>query len=340
MGTALTSLANKFLAQQAEDSNPWIEAGAESGFFGTFLKFSGNDGKFSYGKKDEEEYLKDGHELIANLVGVKHGHICWVEGSAKDEINYLVLERPKLPSIESLPDYGPYKKYQDGSEDGWVEQVVLELYSPELDMAFTAKLAGGSKLRAARQLIGQFGRKGAGKIGKDGLPMFPVIELGTNSFTIKDNPKAGTKFAPVFKIVDFEEMSNFADIFEGDEDEDGADDAGNYEAEPAPRTRAAAQVEDKRERREVKEEPAPRRRAAEAAEEEAPRSRRGAASQQAKEEVEDAEFTEVKDEEEAAPAQSSRRARVVHADPQDDDLPEDTSSRRQSARGRRGRQQG
>lgn len=333
MGTALASLANKFLAQQEEESNPWIEAGAESGFFGTFLKFSGNDGKYSYGKKDEEEYLKDGHELIANLIGVKHGHICWVEGSAKDEINYLVLERPRLPKIEDLPDYGPYKKYSDGSEDGWQEQVVLELYSPELDMAFTAKLAGGGKLRAARQLIGQFGRKGAGKIGKDGLPMFPVIELGTNSFTIKDNPKAGTKYAPVFKIVDFEEMSAFADIFEGGDDDDkDEDDAANYEQE-APRTRAAAQVEDKRV---VKEEAAPRqRRAVEPADEPAPSRGRRAAAETPKEEIEDAEFEEVK-EEEAAPAASSRRARVVHAEPQDDDLPEQADPR-QSARGRRGR---
>lgn len=332
MGTALATLANKFLAVQEEESNPWIEAGAESGFFGTFLKFSGNDGKYSYGKKDEEEYLKDGHELIANLIGVKHGHICWVEGSAKDEINYLVLERPKLPSIDQLPDYGPYKKYQDGSEDGWQEQVVLELYSPELDMAFTAKLAGGGKLRAARQLIGQFGRKGAGKIGKDGLPMFPVIELGTNSFTIKDNPKAGTKYAPVFKIVDFEEMSAFADIFEAKDDDGDEDDAANYEQE-APRTRAAAQVEDKRRAAPAEEAPRGRGRAVAEEAEEAPRSRRGAA-QQPKEEVEDAQFEEVKDDE--APAQSSRRARVVHAEPQDDDLPE-AADPRQSARGRRGR---
>lgn len=321
MGTALAALGAKFKAITETDSNPWLEAGAENSFFGSILKFSGNDGKYSFGKKDEEEYLDDGHELIANLIGVQHGHICWVEGSPKDEINYLVMERPKLPSIDTLPDYGPYKKYQDGSEDGWVEQIVLQLYSPELDQAFTVKLAGGSKLRAGRQLISAFGKKGVGKLGKDGLPMLPVIELGSNSFTLKDNPKAGTKYAPVFKIVDFEELSAFADIFEGDGDDDsGAEDEGNYEKE-APRSRAApTQVEDKRPARAAKEE-------------EAPRSRRAPA----KEEVEDAEFEEVTDKEE--PAQSSRRARVVHAEPQDeDDVQEEPASRRASARGRRGRQ--
>jgi len=319
MGTALAALGAKFMAMQETESNPWLEAGEDSAFFGSFLKFSGNDGKYSYGKKDEEEYLDDGHELIANLLGVKHGHICWVEGVAKDEINYLVMERPKLPSIETLPDYGPYKKYQDGSEDGWQEQVVLELYSPELDQAFTMKLAGGGKLRAARQLISSFGKKGVGKLGKDGLPMFPVIELGSNSFTLKDNPKAGTKYAPVFKIVDFEEMSAFADIFEGSDD-DGAEDEGNYEQE-APRSRAA-QVEDKRPARAVKEEAAPR--------------TRRAAAPEPEPEVEDAEYEEVKDD--APPQQSARRARVVHAEPQDDDaVEEEQQSRRASARGRRGR---
>lgn len=328
MGTALAALGAKFMALQEEETNPWIEAGEDAGFFGSFLKFSGNDGKYSYGKKDEEEYLDDGHELIANLLGVKHGHICWVDGSAKDEINYLVMERPKLPPISELPDYGPYKKYNDGSEDGWQEQVVLELYSPELDQAFTMKLAGGGKLRAARQLISTFGKKGVGKLGKDGMPMFPVIELGSNSFTLKDNPKAGTKYAPVFKIVDFEEMSSFADIFEGSGSDDGEDDESNYEQE-APRGRAA-QIEDKRPARAAAKEEAPRSRRA-AVEEEAPRSRRAA-----REEVEDAEVEDVTHEEQA-PAQSSRRARVVHAEPQDDDVQEETQSRRGSARGRRGR---
>lgn len=321
MGTALAALGAKFMAMQTAESNPWIEAGEDSSFFGSFLKFSGNDGKYSYGKKDEEEYLDDGHELIANLLGVKHGHICWVEGVAKDEINYLVMERPKLPSIDTLPDYGPYKKYQDGSEDGWQEQIVLELYSPELDQAFTMKLSGGGKLRAGRQLISTFGKKGVGKLGKDGLPMFPVIELGANSFTLKDNPKAGTKYAPVFKIVDFEEMSAFADIFEGSGEDDGANDESNYEPE-APRTRSAApaQVEDKRTTRAAQEEPAPR-------------SRRAAAAEP---EVEDAEYEEVQDN--APPQQSTRRARVVHAEPQDEDVvQEEQQSRRASARGRRGR---
>jgi len=326
MGTALAALGAKFLAQQETDSNPWLEAGAEAGFFGSFLKFSGNDGKYSYGKKDEEEYLDDGHELIVNLIGVKHGHICWVEGNAKDEINYLVMERPKLPSVDSLPDYGPYKKYQDGSEDGWQEQVVLEMYSPELDQAFTMKCSGGGKLRAARQLISTYGKKGVGKLGKDGMPMFAVVELGSNSFTLKDNPKAGTKYAPVFKIVDWEEMSAFADIFEGGEEDGEKDDPANYEqdtAAPAPRSR---QVEDKREE-------APRSRRA--VEEEAPaRSRRAA-----REEAEDAQVEDVTNERDEAPAQSSRRARVVHAEPQDEDdqQEEATTSRRASARGRRGR---
>lgn len=331
MGTALAALATKFLQMQNEESNPWIEAGAETGFFGSFLKFSGNDGKYSYGKKDEEEYLDDGHELIADLIGIQHGHICWVEGNAKDEINYLVMERPKLPSIDSLPNYGPYKKYSDGSEDGWQEQIVLRLYSPELDQAFTIKLTGGGKLRAGRALISQFGKKGVGKVGKDGMPMFPVIELGSNSFQLKDNPKAGTKYAPVFKIVDFEEMSAFADVFEEGSDESGEDDPSNYADDNA------AAIEDKRDdkpsrssRTEAKEEAEdkPSRRASrdvEDAEVEdvTPRSRRGAAKEEAEEE------------------KPSRRARTVHAEPQDEDedeAVEQQSSRRNSARGRRGRQ--
>ncbi|MEQ8308095.1 MAG: hypothetical protein RIA09_16290 [Hoeflea sp.] len=314
MGSALTTLANKFLAMQNEETNPWTEAGQESGFFGSFLKFSGNDGKYSYGKKDEEEYLDDGHELIADLIGVEHGHICWVEGQAKDEINYLVMDRPKLPSIDSLPNYGPYKTYNDGSEDGWQEQIVLKLYSPELDQAFTLKLTGGGKLRAGRSLIAQFGKKGVGKIGKDGLPMFPVIELGSNSFQLKDNPKAGTKYAPVFKIIDFEEMSAFADVFEEGGDDKDEDDPSNYEA-----------VEDKREDK---------------AEEASSRSRRDSRD------VEDAEVEDVTDRssrsnkaEEKAEERPSRRARTVHAEPQDEDENEEETkaSRRGSARGRRGR---
>lgn len=161
--------------------------------------------------------------------------------------------------------------------------------------------------------------------------MFPVIELGSNSFQLKDNPKAGTKYAPVFKIVDFEEMSAFADVFEEGSDESGEDDPSNYADDNA------AAIEDKRDdkpsrssRTEAKEEAEdkPSRRASrdvEDAEVEdvTPRSRRGAAKEEAEEE------------------KPSRRARTVHAEPQDEDedeAVEQQSSRRNSARGRRGRQ--
>lgn len=335
MGTALATLANKFVAMAEANSNPWIEAGEDAGFFGSFLKFSGNDGRFSYGKKDEEDYLEDGHELIANLLGVQHGHICWVDGKAVDEINVLVMEQPKLPSIDSLPNYGPYKKYQDGSEDGWQEQVVLQLYSPALDQAFTFKASGGGKLRAARQLISTFGKKGLAKIGKDGMPMFPVIEIGANGFQLKDNPKAGTKYAPILKIVDYEEMSNFIDIFEGKDGGDDSDDESNYEDAPAaaPARRAApAQVEDKRAAAPARA-AAPSRAAAPA---------RRAPVQEPAPDVEDAEYEDVPAEEAEAPVEQaaapSRRARVVHAQPQDEEeVAAETESRRNTARGRRGR---
>lgn len=326
MGTALAALGNKFLALQA-DSNPWLEAGEDGAFFGSFLKFSGNDGRYSFGKKDEEEYLDDGYELVANLIGIEHGHICWVEGEVKDEQNYLVLERPRLPDISSLPDYGPYKKYDDGSEDGWTEQVVLKLYDEQNDQAFTMKLSGGGKLRAARQLISSYGKKGVGKLGKDALPMFPIIELGNSSFIPKNNPRAGTKYSPVFKIVDFVEMSEFADVFEGGDD---ADDPANYEAETPKASATPARTE----RRPAGPAESPRSRTA--AREEAPKpGRRSAIAERAEAEgVEDAEV-ETADTRREEPA--GRRARVVHAEPQDDDDTAVDASPRESARGRRGR---
>lgn len=301
------------LAAFAQGSNPFLDAAGDTGeFFGKFLKFNGNTGKFTYGEDEDE--VDAGSVLLVNMETAQHGWICWVDGQVEDEKNFVIAEGKPFPSESELPDHGPYTKHDDGSEDGWSEQYILHLYSEDLEEAFTFKVSSGSGVRAIRKFLKAYGSKAPMQIGEDGNIKVPLIEVEVDSFKLKNNPKAGKKYAPVLQIVEWVERAEVADLFAVDGA--GGDDPDDYEDEgeaPAP-------------------EPA----------KEASKPRRNARGSAKAEELpvidQDGEGNTVEEEPEEKPVTTSRRARVVHAKPQDaEEAPEPAETRRQSARARRAR---
>lgn len=176
---------------------------------GTYGKFNGNTGAFTYGQTDDE--LEHGTQVLMDYTSAFTGWLCWIGGKPEDRKTVKVLEG-KPPLEKDLPDHGPYDK-----EDGWGptcgfnimteegEEIILNLNSKSGDIAF-------------RRLLGQIGSKAARNPGK-----LPVIELGAGSFeTAKSR---GKKYAPSFEIVAWETMEEFSGSSRGDDPSDYEEEA-------------------------------------------------------------------------------------------------------------------
>lgn len=288
-------------------ANPWAEAakGIEDG---AYLKFNGNDGRWSFGQDDED--LPVGSRAVADMETLAFGWICWVESAVEEEVLVRVVDG-KAPLEHQLTDHGPYD-----DDDGWREaaslSLVLESYGDDdqddaVGTQLLWKTSTGGQVRQIRKLSGAYGRVFAQHPGE-----FPVIEFGAESYAPKNKKHGKVKWSPVLKIVGWmtaAELEGLAPGALGDDDYE--------EPEPAPKGRKAAAVEEA-------EAPAPRRRAAAAPaeeEDEAPAPRRRAAAP-----VDD-------DEGDEAEAPAPRRGRKAAQQPveEEDDEPAPAPRRRAAA---------
>lgn len=192
----MTTTANNSLANFS-GADPFASAARDMGAKdnGTFLKFSGNTGDFTYGPADNSEELAHGTQLVINMAAIERGHICWKDSEVVDEVMVNILAG-NPPAQSSLEDHGPYEKYPDGTEDGWSEQTAAVFRDLESGQAFTFKTTSGSGLKGLGALLNDFS-----KVYKNHPGDYPVVELGANGFIPKKNKKVGKKYAPVFKIV-------------------------------------------------------------------------------------------------------------------------------------------
>jgi hypothetical protein len=181
-----------------------------------FMKFSGIDGKFSYGA--ENEPLEPGTQLIMNWKSYRRGWVIWVGGKVEHEAMTFFHEGPQ-PSKQSLPDLGPYTK-----DDGPVEQFTIEFATveePFVTMVFQAN--NKSKVRALGALMKDFIANY--KMHRD---MFPVVEIDEHEFPTKtETGRKATMHAPDFKIVNWiteEQMAELSDGAPSDYEQASADD--------------------------------------------------------------------------------------------------------------------
>jgi hypothetical protein len=293
--------------------NPWAEAarGIESG---AYLKFNGNDGRWSFGQDDED--LPEKSRIVTDMETLALGWICWVDSSVEEEILVPVVEG-KAPFETELPDHGPYDQ-----DDGWREaasiSAVLESYgTDDQDEAVGTQLlwktSTGGQVRQIKKLSGAYGRVFSQHPGE-----YPVVELGAESYVPKVKKHGKIKWSPTLKIVGWmtaAELEGLSPV--ASEADDGFEEpaaprkaaaaAPVEEDAPAPRRRAAAPVE------EEEAAPAPRRRAAAPVEEEeaAPAPRRRAA----------APVEEVVEDEEVVPAPRRRAAAPVEEVAEEEEAP-------------------
>lgn len=300
-------------------ANPWAEAakGIESG---AYLKFNGNDGRYSFGQDDED--LPEGSRVVGDMETLGFGWICWVESAVEEEVIVRVIDG-KAPLEHELADHGPYD-----DDDGWREaasiSLVLESYGTDdqdeaVGTPLLWKTSTGGQVRQIRKLSGAYGRVFSQHPGE-----FPIIELAAESYVPKNKKHGKIKWSPVLKIVGWmtaEELEGLAGPLGGDDDDEPApakQTARRAEPEPEPEPEAAP----RRGRREA----APVEEAEEAT---PPRRRREAPAEQVEEEAEaptprrgrrEAAPVEAEDEDEpAAPAPRRGRRAAAPAEQEEDD---------------------
>ena len=211
-------------------NNPFLAAASGVGdFFGSRLSFDGNTGQILIGAKDDENEMKHGSVLVANLIAAEMGALCWVGGQLVDEVTFPIASGRELPILADLPDHGPYEKDEDGMEEGWQHVYRFQLYSEKGKEGYTFATSSKSGIRGVKKLLKAFGSKFPLKIGADGQYQYPVIEFTADSFKIKDKPKLGKKWAPVFNIIDWidaeEALPYFATAASGDDEDDYDDES-------------------------------------------------------------------------------------------------------------------
>lgn len=328
-------------------ANPWAEAakGVETG---AYLKFNGNDGRYSFGQDDED--LPAGSRVVGDMQTLAFGWMCWVDSKVEEEVLVLVVDG-KPPHEHELNDYGPYDQ-----DDGWREaaslSLVLESYGDDdqddaVGTPLLWKTSTGGQVRQVRKLSGAYGRVVAQHPDE-----FPIIELGAESYVPKNKKHGKLKWSPALKIVGWisaEELEGLTGGAGGGDDdfEEPVRQSNKRQPEPEPeeeaprRGRRSAPVEDEQE------EEAPRRGRRSAPvedeqEEEAPAPRRGRAAPPADEGDEDedaapaprrgrraaAEEAPTDEDEDAAPAPRRGRRAAAEAPADDDDGDEAPAPRR------------
>jgi hypothetical protein len=244
---ALTKATTTALGFSMSDGpDPFATAAKEMG--GTranFLAFSGDNGDYTYGPKDDKKELEHGTQLACNFGGsFKRGFICWKESEVVDEQMALVASGEVIAESD-LKDHSPYEKYEDGSEDGWVEQASIEVRNLDTGELFLFKVTNSSSRRAMGGLAAEFG-----KVYRQKPNQVPVIEIDAVSFEPKlkgkdgkaSNKKVGKKYAPVLKIVGWIPAEEFLALAEQGDAAAAAAEKGE-EAPPPATTKATAEAE-------------------------------------------------------------------------------------------------
>ena len=212
--------------------NPFADAATAMGAMtGKFLKFDGNTGEYTYGTDGSEELVL-GTKVAVNLESIQRGFICWKNEKVVDEL-MIAIQNGRPPSMDSLPDHGPYAPPEPGEEqgDGWREQSQIE-FVDGAGGRFTMTTTSKSGIRGLANLLADIGKQFRLHPGE-----VPLVTLDNTSFQAKNGKgkNLGKKYAPVLKVVDWigEDALIPASSSAPAADEDGSEDPANYTAPAA-----------------------------------------------------------------------------------------------------------
>ena len=173
------------------------KARSRQGFDATLLKFSGDNGAWTIGKKPD---LVDcnGRRLVADVPDMMHGHLKFDDNVPIYDLCHVdsdVAPRPR----EALGDLDK-SLWRNGTEDPWRWIAALPLFDLQTHeiLLFTTSSMGG--LDATGVLSEAYADNV--EMHPEDVNRLPVIELGSDSYV---NSKGKKIFNPIFDIVGWEE---------------------------------------------------------------------------------------------------------------------------------------
>jgi hypothetical protein len=232
MSNALVKADTRTALATTSAYDPFASAGEEmGGANGTYLKFNGNSGEYTYGAEQEE--LTAGTHLAVDMNSFRRGWICWKDENVVDEQMVRVIDgRPKDKS--ELPDHGPYVVTEEKKE-GWAEQAAVNFRDIETGKEYIFKVSSVSALRALGTLLKDYGREYKNHPGE-----LPIVTLNTSSFMPK-NKKWGKKYSPKLPIEEWiPEADLLARFGDNAADYPPGDEPTQSEGDPAPEQQPAA----------------------------------------------------------------------------------------------------
>jgi hypothetical protein len=236
MGNEVATRSRTELAQESA-YDPFAQAANDmGGASALYAKFNGNSGEFTYGAQAEE--VDAGERLAADVAGARRGWICWVESEVQEEIMVPLVNGPP-PAEHTLTDHGPYKKYDDGTQDGWSAQfsINFRLLGETHDGAeITYKTSTKSAMRPLGDLIKQYGREYKNHPGQ-----IPIVEFSKGDYMPKEK-KHGKKYFPTFKIVDWIDEDELLSQYGSDSKVEEGDDNENVIEAPKKAVKAKAET--------------------------------------------------------------------------------------------------
>lgn len=180
-----------------------------------FLRFL-TDGEWVFGQEDN--VLKEGTELLVNVLSIKQGYTCWTNravGEGKNEKlgeEMFNLGQP-IPSKLELPRMEDSKsgKACEWKDQMSVEMKILDGKHKGTQVLYTASSVGGlNTLRGIMDAI-------LARMDEGTESVFPCVSLGSDSY--KHN-KYGKTYVPVLDISGWADMNG---KFEDDEDDEPAE---------------------------------------------------------------------------------------------------------------------
>lgn len=174
---------------------------------GKLLKFNKGD----YLAGEDEDEIDEGTQLVANMDELMVGWIRWSDKRPTDQIMGRVSEgyQPQRRNELGDEDKGKWEVDAQGREqDPWSFSNYLLLKAVDGEDIFTFTTASKGGLNAIGELC-----KGYGKLMRQKPDEFPIIELGTDSYTHKEYGRVKT---PKFKIVGWAPKAAFAEALEAE----------------------------------------------------------------------------------------------------------------------------
>lgn len=113
---------------------------------GVYMKFNGNDGRYTVGKPPKE--VKQGVEVAVNIAQAQHGWLEWKGGEVVNRRMIPVVDGPSPAPPEGEPLVGELKKPYD--RDGWQDTMILQVVGLSGDLKgvtveFTTSSYGGKQ---------------------------------------------------------------------------------------------------------------------------------------------------------------------------------------------------